>query len=119
MSIENGDRRKYLRFESSVNAKIITDKDVICPRVKNFSPIGIRFNTDTPIGENADFEISLQLPEAKNPVHIQCKSIWQKEENEQEKKYFDIGAKFVTIEEDNKNTFLKVLCDLLYGKKVL
>ena len=28
---------------------------------------------------------------------------------------FDVGTELVDIEEDNKNTFLKFLCDLIYN----
>ena len=66
-------------------------------------------------------EIKLDIPEVPNPVHAKGKIMWKKKLSLEDNAPFDIGAELLDIEEDNKNTFLKFLCDLIYnlpeGKK--
>ena len=61
-------------------------------------------------------DVALTLPEAKNPVHIQSNVVWHSPASGAGQELADVGFEFIKIEEDNKNTFLKFFCDLIYGK---
>ncbi|UCH12288.1 MAG: PilZ domain-containing protein [Candidatus Omnitrophota bacterium] len=65
-----------------------------------------KISPDTPV------ELSLTPPETPNPVHINARVIRSDKIEGQE--LFNIGIEFSKIEEDNKNTFLKFLCDTIY-----
>ncbi|NQT22198.1 MAG: PilZ domain-containing protein [Candidatus Omnitrophica bacterium] len=118
MKSPNVERRKYLRIEVPLNLRIITESgDMDSPKVKNISPLGIRFETKKQLKDGDHLELTLELPKAKNPVHIHGKIIWHKKTSLEDNASFDVGCEFIRIEEDNKNTFLKYFCDLIYKQK--
>lgn len=82
---------------------------------KDISALGVRFTTNENLKEDSNLEITLKLPNAQNPVHASGRIAWLKKLNLEDNTPFDVGIEFLRIEEDNKNTFLKYLCDLIYG----
>ena len=60
--------------------------------------------------------IKLNFPNLPNPVHLYGKVIWSKRLSLEDGVPYDIGIEFTKVEEDNKNTFLKLLCDLIYAQ---
>ena len=117
MAKRNAERRRYLRVEVPVELRVIA-KNIIIDKVKakNISPLGIRFETKEPLKEGDVVDLTLTLPDTNNPVHIQGKVIWQKKISLEDNAPLDIGCEFTKIEEDNKNTFLKYFCDIIYNK---
>jgi len=114
----NVERRKYLRIEVPLDLRIITESgEMDAPKVKNVSPLGIKFETKKILKDGEKLELTLYLPKAKNPVHIQGKVIWHQKIALQDDSPYNVGCEFIKIEEDNKNTFLKYFCDLIYNKK--
>lgn len=84
----------------------------IAARTRNISASGmmIELDQDIPVGSQARIDI---IPvDASNPVHCSGKIVWSVFSESQSK--FNCGVEFIAIEEDNKNTFLKFLCDLIY-----
>ena len=117
MKKRNAERRKYLRIEAPLALRIITkDGNIEKPKVKNVSPIGLRFETKKEPKDGGILELTLELPDTKNPIHIQGKIVWHKKTTLEDNAPFDVGCEFIKIEEDNKNTFLRYLCDLMYEK---
>jgi Tfp pilus assembly protein PilZ len=118
MAKGNAERRKYLRIEAPpLGLRVITgDGEIERPKLKNISPIGLRFETKKELKDGEKLELALELPDTKNPVHIQGKVVWRKKTSLEDHATFNIGCEFIKIEEDNKNTFLKYFCDLMYGK---
>jgi len=115
----NGDteRRKYLRLEAPVNLRIITEDGCMeRPKVKNVSPLGIGFESNKELKDNEKLELTLELPNTQNPVHIEGRVVWHKKISLEDNAPLDVGCEFVKIEEDNKNTFLRFFCDLIYEK---
>ncbi|MFH1791815.1 MAG: PilZ domain-containing protein [Candidatus Omnitrophota bacterium] len=111
------ERRRYLRLKAPLGLRIITrDNKVATTSVKNISPVGLRFVFDENVPESDRLELTLVLPGADNPVHVQGKIIWQKKMTVSGGFAYDTGIEFVNVEEDNKNTFLRFLCDLIYRK---
>ena len=110
------ERRRYLRIEAPMGIRIITeDNRIDTMLVKNISPLGLRFESDKELHTGETLDLRLILPDAKNPVHIQGKIVWQKPQKSAPGSGHDVGCEFQKIEEDNKNTFLKYLCDLIYS----
>jgi len=111
------ERRKFIRMEAPVGLRVITpDNKIFNPTVKNFSTLGIRFETDESLSENQQLDITLLLPNVRNPVHISGRVVWQKQS--EARAGYDVGCEFTRIEEDNKNSFLKFFCDLIYDGAV-
>lgn len=82
---------------------------------KNISADGLSFRTlDKGIKESSPIEIKLSIDGAANPIHARARVVWKRRVSLEDGSPFDIGLEFTDIEEDNKNSFLKSLCDLMY-----
>jgi hypothetical protein len=66
------------------------------------------------IGSKVEFKIF--VPEALNPAHLNGIVLWSKEITSEKGPSYAAGIEFGKIEEDNKNTFLRFLCGLMYRK---
>lgn len=113
------ERRKYLRVETPLKVRIIRkDKVVEETETKDISPLGLRFATkNEDININDEVELKIEIASVLNPIHAKAKVVWKKKLSTEDGAPLDIGCEFTKIEEDNKNTFLKYFCDLLYGKE--
>lgn len=112
------ERRKYIRLETPIKMTYeMPDKSKIYHTItKNISADGVRFDThNKSLKESDDLELKMDIPAAANPVHAKGKIIWKRKLSLEDAAPFDIGITFTEIEEDNKNTFLKFLCDLIYN----
>ncbi len=110
------DRRKFIRLEMPIEVDYISKTSGLLKKTisKDISAEGLRFLTNSPIEKDESLELRLILPEARNPVHIIGKTAWIKKFSLDENS-LEVGVEFIKIEEDNKNTFLKFLCDLIYN----
>lgn len=108
------EKRRYLRLNKPLEIEYtLPDSDKINKAVtKDISAIGLRFAANEKLRKDLNLEIKLKLPNTQNPVHVYGRVAWIKKEDGAS---FDTGIEFIKIEEDNKNTFLKYLCDLIYG----
>ncbi len=112
------ERRKYLRADAPLRVRVISKDNNVCEtQTKDISPIGLRFEV-----KGCDFdvddsiEIKIKLPKDLSPVHANAKVAWKRKVTTEDASPLDIGCEFTKIEEDNKNTFLKYFCDLLYER---
>jgi c-di-GMP-binding flagellar brake protein YcgR len=112
------ERRKFIRLEVPVELKYIVEGDPTRKEVttKDLSCEGLRFITEQGINEGTSLELNLIIPNASNPVHINGKVVWARKITTEDSSPFEVGVEFVKIEEDNKNTFLRYLCDLIYSQ---
>jgi hypothetical protein len=111
------ERRRYVRLETPATVSYLSadGSRVSTAAAKNISADGLRFEiTDKAIKESDMLELKLSLPGMANPVHAKANVIWKRRLSLEDGSPFDVGLEFVSIEEDNKNTFLKSLCDLIY-----
>lgn len=111
------ERRRYVRLNTPVEISYFPGggRKVSSAVTTNLSADGLRFQTkDKGIDKGDSLEIKLSMAGAANPVHAKAEVIWKKRLSLEDGSPFDVGMAFVSIEEDNKNTFLKNLCDLLY-----
>ena len=112
------ERRKYIRLEApvSITYNAAGDNKFYTSVAKNISADGIRFETDDRLLKQSDLiDVKLDIPGASNPVHSSGKVVWKKKLSLEDAAPSDVGVEFIKIEEDNKNTFLKFLCDVLYS----
>ncbi len=114
------ERRRFIRLEVPVELKYVVEDDPSQMRrhvaTKDLSCDGLRFISEQKIDEGAFLDINLTIPGANNPVHIKGRAIWAKKTSSEDTAPFEVGVEFTQIEEDNKNTFLKYLCDLIYNE---
>lgn len=111
------EKRRYLRLNVPLEIEyVLGNNDRVYKAVtKDISAFGIRFATTDKLQEGDNLEVTLRIPNISNPVHASGKIAWSRKVLSEGNAPFDIGIEFVKIEEDNKNTFLKYLCDLIYG----
>jgi hypothetical protein len=70
------------------------------------------FETDRKLPTGTDVKIDIHTPKGGNAVHCAGRVIWSTQTSDS-LKYYN-GIEFTNIEEDNKNTFLRFLCDAIY-----
>jgi len=113
------ERRQYLRVQTPLLIRIIGKNNLVeQTETKDISPLGLRFAIEAGVLEiNDRIELRIEIPNALSPVHANAKVVWKKDlATREDGKSTDIGCEFIDIEEDNKNTFLKYFCDLLYER---
>lgn len=111
------EKRRYLRLNVPLEVEYVVNNNNKVYKIitKDISAFGVRFATTEKMQEGSGLELTLRLPNVPNPVHASGRIAWSKKVSPEGNAPFDVGIEFVKIEEDNKNTFLKYLCDLLYG----
>lgn len=115
---EFSERRKYIRLFTPIRvvyAGLENGKNHNAD-TKDISAEGIRFQAlDKALNAPDVIELKLDIPGAPNPVHAKGKIVWKEKLTLEDDSPCDFGVEFIEIEEDNKNTFLKFLCDLVYN----
>ena len=112
------ERRKYIRLPSPIKIAYLSSKDnVVKPALsKNISAEGIGFSSmDSVLSENELIDITLDLADTPNPIHAKGRIVWKRRLDNEDGAPYDVGVEFIAVDEDNKNSFLKYLCDLLYS----
>ncbi|HPM43628.1 MAG TPA: PilZ domain-containing protein [Candidatus Omnitrophota bacterium] len=113
-----GERRRYVRLETPITISYVLPEgeSILHTSTKNISADGMRFQTfDKALVEGDLVSLNLHIPEAVNPVHAKAAVIWKKRISLEDGAPYDVGLEFTEIEEDNKNTFLRFLCDIMYA----
>ena len=109
------EKRKFIRFETSVKVNYLSEKEPKIEktgRTKNVNTGGIQLGTEEELTVGSKLELKIFVPGALNPAHLKGTVIWTKGSE----KTYTSGIEFGKVEEDNKNTFLKFLCELMYKK---
>ena len=113
------EKRRFIRFEISLKVNYTIQKE---PRIektgvtKDVTVGGIQLLTNEQLEIGSKLELKMFLPTALNPVHLAGIVLWSKETASNTGHSYNTGIEFGDIEEDNKSTFLKFLCDLMYQK---
>lgn len=115
--IKSQDKRRFIRLEIPVEIVFIRKAGNVLKNAvsKDISSEGLRFSTDERLNPGEELELKLILTSAANPVHAAGKVVWVSDASI-DRKECEVGIEFVKIEEDNKNTFLKFLCDMVYNQ---
>jgi len=117
MRDEATERRRSLRLEAPIEICYTAPASgkIHKTKTKNISADGLRFEAhDKTLKQSDIIELKLVIPEAANPVHAAGKIMWKNKLSLEDNAPFDFGVEFTDVEEDNKNTFLKFFCDLIY-----
>ena len=112
------ERRRFIRLETSVDITyvVLENGNIYNTSTKNISADGLRFQThDKDISQSSEVELKLNIPGIINPIHAKAKVIWKRKLSLEDMAPYDVGMELMAVEEDNKNTFLKFLCDLIYN----
>jgi len=112
------ERRRYLRLATPIDITytIPASGKVYISTAKNVSADGLRFETHDKLLKPADtVELKLEISGVANPVHCKGTVVWKKKLSLEDGTPFDVGVELSEIEDDNKNTFLKFLCDSIYN----
>ncbi len=111
------ERRKYIRLFTPISIAYVNSADgkMHNADTKDISAEGIRFTAaDKALNASDVIELKLNILGAPNSVHAKGRIMWKERMTLEDNSPFDFGVEFIEIEEDNKNTFLKFLCDLIY-----
>ena len=110
------EKRNYIRTNVPVPMLIYIQKkkeaEKITARAWNISASGMMIETDAKLAVGTEPDIDMNPPGSLNPIHCKGKIVWGSARNIGNGRNY--GVEFISIEEDNKNTFLKFLCDLIY-----
>lgn len=112
------ERRKYIRLKTPVSVTYTAPNTGIVhsSMTKDMSVDGLRLETKArDIEQGTVLELKLELSGANSPIHAKGKVVWIKQLSLEDDAPWDVGIELTEIEEDNKNTFLKFLCDLIYN----
>ena len=112
------ERRRYIRLKTPIplTYTIPNTGNIYNSVTKDISSDGLRFESKVKdLKESVIIEVKLEIPGANNPVHAKGSIIWKKQMSLEDDAPYNVGIEFTEVEEDNKNTFLKFLCDLIYS----
>jgi len=112
------ERRRYIRLFVPIGIIYtnLSEGKIHNADTKDISAEGVRFEAADKLLNKSDLiELRLNIPGAPNPVHTRGRVMWKEKLTLEDNSPFDFGVEFLEIEEDNKNTFLKFLCDLIYN----
>ncbi len=113
------EKRRFIRFALSSKIDYIVQKEPKVEKMgmtKNVSAEGMQLLTEEKLDTGKKIDFKIFTPDALNPVHLNGRILWSKEISKGEKLSYCSGIEFGKIEEDNKTTFLKYLCDMMYKK---
>jgi len=113
------EKRRFIRFDIVLKVAYIVQKDPKTEKLgttKNVSAQGMQLLTSDKLEQGDKVDLKIFVPEALNPAHMKGIVMWSKDPELPKSHSYSSGIDFGKVEEDNKNTFLKFLCDLMYAK---
>lgn len=113
------EKRRFIRFDVSLKVNYVIQKEPKAEKTgiaKDVGAGGIQLLTKEKLKIGNKVDLKIFTPEALNPVHMKGIVMWSNEISSGKNVSYTNGIEFGQIEEDNKNTFLRFLCDLMYKK---
>lgn len=103
------ERRKFLRFETALNAfcEGMRDKWKASCRVKNISKEGALIVSDKEVAEGEELNLSVDVPGDNVPIFASCEVAWQKKPHGD--KLYDTGLRFKNINNLDKSRLLEFI----------
>lgn len=114
MKLKLPERRRFVRIETPLKLVVETDSGTFDVVTTNVSPVGLRFEIPVELKGTSHIDMVLYIPTSETPVKLSCKLVWQVKKSLEDKAPYDVGVEIMQIGDENKNEFLKYLCDLLY-----
>lgn len=113
------EKRRFIRFDIALKVAYIVQRNPKVEKLgatKDISAAGMQLLTGDKLELGDKVDLKIFVPDALNPAHLKGIVVWTKDLEPAGTHSYGIGIDFGKIEEDNKNTFLKFLCDLMYEK---
>jgi len=113
------EKRRFIRFNIALKVAYIVLRDPKTEKLgttKDVSAAGMQLLTGDKLEMGDKVDLKIFVPDALNPAHLKGIVAWTRDLEPAGTHSYSTGIDFGKIEEDNKNTFLKFLCDLMYAK---
>jgi len=103
------ERRRFLRFETALNAlcEFIKDKRKASYKVKNISKEGALILVDKELCEGEELNLSVDVPGDNVPIFANCEVAWQK--NDHRGNFYETGVKFKKIDNLDRSRLLEFI----------
>jgi len=104
------ERRKFLRFETALNAlcDIAKGKYKASSKVKNISKEGALVLLEKPLREGDEIDLSMDVPGDNVPIFASCEVAWQRA-NLKDDRYYETGVRFKRIDGADKGRLLEYI----------
>lgn len=104
------ERRRFLRFETALNAlcDIVKGKDKTSSRVSNISKDGALVLLEKPLKEGDEINLSMDVPGDNIPIFASCEVAWQKVHLKDDR-YYETGVRFKRIDGSDKGRLLEYI----------
>lgn len=104
------ERRKFLRFETALNAlcDIAKGKQKASSKVKNISKEGALVLLEKPLREGDEIDLSMDVPGDNVPIFASCEVAWQKARLKDDR-YYETGVRFKRIDGSDKGRLLEYI----------
>src|SRR3989338_2614617 len=103
------ERRKWLRFETALNAicEYVSEKWKTATKVKNISKDGALIILDKPLEEGQEVNIRVDIPGDNVPIFAMCQVAWQRDDRESSA--YETGVKFTRMESPDRGRLLEYI----------
>ncbi len=103
------ERRKFLRFDTALNAlcDIVSEKCRACYKVINISKEGALLVIDKKLRAGDEIKLSMDVPGDNVPVYAAGQVAWQRESNSTNQ--FDTGIRFTNIDSVDRGRLLEYI----------
>jgi c-di-GMP-binding flagellar brake protein YcgR len=101
------ERRKFLRFETALNALCDIFGSKTRTKVKNISKEGALILLDKPLEEGSELKLSMDVPGDNVPVFASCKVAWQKNYNDRSE--YETGVRFTSLGSADRGRLLEYI----------
>ena len=104
------ERRKFLRFETALNAlcDVVKGKDRTPSKVLNISKEGALVLLERPLREGDEISLSMDVPGDNVPIFASCEVAWQKAHLKDDR-YYETGVRFKRIDGSDKGRLLEYI----------
>ena len=106
------ERRRFLRFETALNAfcEVVSAKWKAASKIKNISKEGALLVVPKQLKEGDAIELSMDVPGDNVPVFASCQVAWQRDRARSDKSsVYETGVKFTRIDNPNKGRLLEYI----------
>lgn len=81
--------------------------------LEDVSGTGLRVSLDQYLSKGSRLKTLLYFPEEKNPVTAFSEVVWCKKKSADKEKLFDVGMKYIKLDQKDKNRFVFLFCDTM------
>jgi hypothetical protein len=110
------EKRRFARFNIALKAlcEIGREKIKRHSELKNISKEGALLVLDTPLDQNSELNLAVDVPGDNVPIFVSARVAWQRESIlEPKKRAYETGVRFTQINEFDKGRFFELICSQL------